>query len=192
MYFKPDQLNSIANQIKNNNVGILPFDTVPGLTGRCCDEVANRIFDIKGRDNKNPLLIVIPSLAHLSELVVNISSEHKRLIDKYWPGPLTLIFEKSDRVPDSVTGGLPTVAIRFPEYVPLNILLQKVDQPIISTSANRSGQPSPKTILQVNDHVKKSCDFYLDGYECLYQDESTIVDAMGESALVLRQGILSI
>ncbi|RAP36886.1 threonylcarbamoyl-AMP synthase [Candidatus Marinamargulisbacteria bacterium SCGC AAA071-K20] len=192
MYFRPKHIDKIVEQIKNGDVGVLPFDTIPGLVGRCTKECAERLFEIKGREVNNPMLVIIPSLEHLAPLVKEVSPQQQALIETHWPGPLTLIFEKSENVPSEITGGKPTIAIRFPEYVPLNILLNKLNEPIISTSANTSGNPAPKTILEVEDTLKDNCDFYLDGFECLYQDESTVVECIDGENKIHRQGIVKL
>jgi L-threonylcarbamoyladenylate synthase len=192
MYFRPKNIDTIVNQIKNGDVGVLPFDTIPGLVGKCTKECALKLYKIKGRDASVPMLVIIPSLDHLNDLVKNITPAQQKLMDTYWPGPLTIIFEKADSVPDELTGGKTTIAIRFPEYVPLNILLNKLNEPIISTSANKTGQAAPETIVQVDEALKKKCDFYLDGFECLHQDHSTIIECIGDELSVLRTGILKL
>ena len=192
MYFTPKNIDKIVNQIKEDDIGIIPCDTVPGLVGKCTKACAHKLYELKGRDKKKPMLVMIPSLDHLKNLVSTITPIQQTLIHEHWPGLLTIIFEKSKHVPSEITGGKSTIAIRFPEYVPLNILLNKLNEPLISTSANMAGKNAPKRICEIDLQLKEKCDFYLDKFECLFQDESTIVDCSENRISIIRQGVLTL
>ena len=175
--------------IRNGGLVAAPTETVYGLCANALNETAvNNIFKAKGRPNDNPLIIHIADLNMLYELVREVSPTAKLLIDKFWPGPLTLIFKTKDIVPHAVTAGLDTVAIRFPSHPLMQKLIKDSGLPIAAPSANTSGKPSPTNASRVIEDMAGKIDCIIDGASSEYGVESTIVDTTSEIPTVLRPG----
>jgi len=186
-------LNNLIESLKSNQVGIFPCDTVLGLIGRMDGSVIDRIARIKNRPVTQSFLFLIPDKNWLAQLVrMPLSPQAIQLMETYWPGPLTLVLPKSDQVSDLFTAGKPTIGIRFPQFKPLNDLLNAINEPLISTSVNRSGEPSPQTFLGVSDEIKSRVDFIVSEFEPGLSGESTIVDCTQDQPKILRQGVLLI
>ncbi len=169
-----------------------PTETVYGLCANALDEKAiQRIFKAKGRPSDNPLIIHIASLAMLTQLVNEISDDAQMLIDAFWPGPLTLIFKATNIVPKIVTGGLDTVAIRFPSHPIMQQLILKSNLPLAAPSSNTSGKPSPTNAQRVIDDLNGKIDVIIDGGECKFGLESTVIDTTGITPTILRPGAIT-
>ena len=139
-----------AEYIRQGKLVAFPTETVYGLGANALDEKAvKHIFEAKGRPSDNPLIVHIASLDNLERLVTNLPESGRLLIDKFWPGPLTLILPKSDLIPNEVTAGLDTVAIRMPSHPVAYSLIRASSLPIAAPSANRSGRPSPTSARHV-------------------------------------------
>ncbi len=185
---KPDiSLSKYAEQLRNGIVIAFPTETVYGLGADAwnADAVA-RIFELKGRPPDNPLIVHVNSVEMAGTLAAEISDDAKRLMERFWPGPLAIILPKRPEVLDIVTAGLPTVAIRMPDHpIPLRLIAEA--GPIAAPSANTSGRPSPTRA----EHVRQ--DFGLDvsiieGGSCQYGLESTVLDLSERPYTVLRPG----
>ena len=172
---------------KSELVGI-PTETVYGLAGNAFDAMAvAKIFEVKERPTFDPLIVHTSSFARLSEFVLDIPEEAKRLSEYFWPGPLTMVFKKKIVIPDLVTSGLDTVAVRIPKH-PLTLeLLQKLDFPLAAPSANPFGYVSPTSALHVNEQLGGKIQYILDGGPCQVGIESTII-SFEEGISVLRLG----
>ena len=190
MIFQPKSISLIAEQFLNNEVGIFPFDTLLGLTGLANKDVITRLESIKKRSSM-PFIMIIPDLSYLSDLVEPLTDLQQSYIKKYWPGPVTFIFKKHKHVPDIITSGKPTIGIRFANFLPLKFLLQKINQPILSTSANIHTQPVATTFSELSDELKSQCDFCYDEILPRYNQCSTIVDISTPTPTVLRKGVRS-
>ena len=137
-------LSEAARLIQEGGLVAFPTETVYGLGANALDrQAAKKIYSAKGRPSDNPLIVHISQLKELKPLVKEISQAGKKLMEAYWPGPLTLIFPKSHLVPDETTGGLDTVAVRMPADPIANRLIELAGVPIAAPSANTSGRPSP-------------------------------------------------
>ncbi len=169
-----------------------PTETVYGLGARAYDATAaRRVYKAKGRPSDNPLIVHVSDEAMLAEVVKRVTPLARRLIDAFWPGPLTLILEKSARVPGAVTAGGRTVAVRCPGHPAARALIRALGEPIAAPSANLSGRPSPTTAAHVLRDLRGRVPLILDGGPCRKGLESTIVDARGKRPVVLRHGTLT-
>lgn len=178
-----------ADILKNGGLVAVPTETVYGLAADALNEHAvSNIFKAKGRPNDNPLIIHIADLEMLNPLITSIPEKAHLLIKHFWPGPLTLIFESSSKVPLSVRGGLSTVAIRFPSHPIMQSLIKTTGLPLAAPSANTSGKPSPTNANRVYEDLNGKIDAIVDGGYCDVGLESTVVDLTGPIPTILRPG----
>lgn len=169
-----------------------PTETVYGLGARAYDaSAARRVYKAKGRPSDNPLIVHVCDEAMLADVVKRVTPLARRLMDAFWPGPLTLILEKSARVPGAVTAGGRTVAVRCPGHPTARALIRALGEPIAAPSANLSGRPSPTTAAHVLRDLRGRVALIIDGGPCRKGLESAIVDARGKRPLVLRHGTLT-
>lgn len=182
-------LHTAADILKNGGLVAVPTETVYGLAANALNEQAvSNIFKAKGRPSDNPLIIHIANLEMLNPLVKSIPDKARLLMEHFWPGPLTLIFESSDLVPVSVRGGLSTVAIRFPSHPVIQSLIKMTGLPLAAPSANTSGKPSPTNAQRVFEDLNGKIDAIIDGGHSSVGLESTVVDMTGSVATILRPG----
>ncbi len=182
-------LKFAAKLLKQGKTVIFPTETVYGLGADARkSETAEKIFAAKGRPSDNPLIVHIADVSMLDKLVEEIPDFAKALMDKFWPGPLTLIFKKSDIVPKTVTGGLDTVAIRIPAHKTARRLLEIAQIPIAAPSANLSGKPSPTTIQHVIDDMDGRVDGIICDEDCSVGVESAVLDISGDTPRLFRPG----
>ena len=167
-----------------------PTETVYGLGADALNgEAAARIFAAKGRPADNPLIAHIAGESGLAGLIaLEPCACARALMRAFWPGPMTLIFPKSPRVPREVTAGLDTVAVRMPSHPVARALIRAAQTPIAAPSANRSGRPSPTTAAHVLEDMEGRIPLILDGGPCEVGLESTVVDVTGARPRILRPG----
>ncbi len=179
-----------AALIRAGDLVAFPTETVYGLGADGLNrEAVAKIFQAKGRPGDNPLILHISALDQITPLIAcELSPVAKKMADAFWPGPLTMIFPKSARVPENVSAGLSTVAIRFPAHPDAQRLIAAAETPIAAPSANRSGKPSPTTANHVFEDMDGRIPLILDGGECLVGVESTVVDMTGSVPHILRPG----
>lgn len=185
-------LKKAAQVIKSGGLVAFPTETVYGLGGNALDEnAAKKIYAAKGRPSDNPLIAHIARFEDLKPLVKRISPGGQKLMDTFWPGPLTLIFHKSDLVPYGTTGGLDTVAVRMPDHPAAKKLIEYAGLPVAAPSANTSGRPSPTTADHVRQDLDGRIDMIVDGGPVGIGLESTIVDVSGDEPVILRPGAIT-
>lgn len=185
-------LEKAADIIKSGGLVAFPTETVYGLGANALDPTSvKKIYEAKGRPSDNPLIVHISSLKYLDELVLDVSDVAKRLMNEFWPGPLTLVFKKKPIVPDETSGGLDTVAIRFPENKVAQLFIEKCGVPIAAPSANRSGKPSPTRASHVHFDLDSKIDMIIDGGSSEYGLESTILDVSNDKVYLLRPGSIT-
>ena len=178
-------LHTAADILKNGGLVAVPTETVYGLAANALNEQAvSNIFKAKGRPSDNPLIIHIADLEMLNPLVKSIPDKARLLMEHFWPGPLTLIFESSDLVPVSVRGGLSTVAIRFPSHPVIQSLIKMTGLPLAAPSANTSGKPSPTNAQRVFEDLNGKIDAIIDGGHSSVGLKSTVVDMTGSVATI--------
>ena len=182
-----------ADFLRSGKLVAFPTETVYGLGGNAYDSTASaRIYAAKGRPSDNPLIVHISSFIEIDPLVSGIPDEARALADRFWPGPLTMILNKSDRIPKETTGGLDTVAIRMPSHPIANRLIKEAGIPIAAPSANASGRPSTTKAEHVIEDLNGKIDMIIDGGSSDIGLESTIVDLTVKPALILRPGYITI
>lgn len=186
---KDSDLKIAADIIKSGGNVILPTETVYGLGADAFNPNAvKNIFKAKGRPADNPLIAHISNIDMLDKLAADVPQAAKRLADKFWPGPLTMIFKKCERVPYETTGGLETIAVRMPDNKTARRLIELAQTPIAAPSANLSGKPSPTTFRHCTEDMNGRVDAIIDGGDCRIGVESTVIDMSGEKPVLLRPG----
>lgn len=181
-----------ADVIRAGGLVGFPTETVYGLGGNALDAAASKkIYAAKGRPSDNPLIVHVSSMAEIPPITADIPETGKILAEKFWPGPMTLIFRKSGTVPKETTGGLDTVAVRMPSDPVAAELIRRSGVPIAAPSANTSGRPSPTRAEHVWQDLNGKIDIILDGGPVKVGVESTIVDVTGEVPTLLRPGAIT-
>lgn len=186
----PDQsvLSEAATLLKRGGLVAFPTETVYGLGAHGLDARAcARIFAAKGRPSSNPLILHVATVEQAKALC-DWNRSAQILADRFWPGPLTLVLPRKARVPDIVTAGGPTVALRIPNHPVARNLVAQCDFPVAAPSANRSNQVSPTLASHVVQSLGAAVDLILDGGPCPVGIESTVVDLTGSSPVILRPG----
>lgn len=169
-----------------------PTETVYGLGGDALNAASSgRIYAAKGRPSDNPLIVHIADMDGLEKITAQVPEIALRLADRFWPGPLTMIFKKADCVPHATTGGLDTVAVRMPFNKIARELIRASGRYIAAPSANLSGRPSPTDAKHVIQDLYGRVDMILDGGESDIGLESTIIDLSGERPVILRPGYIT-
>jgi len=190
--FSNSDIEKAGAIIKNGGLVAFPTETVYGLGGDALNaSSSSKIYSAKGRPSDNPLIVHIAEVSALSKIVSDIPDNAYKLAEAFWPGPLTMVFNKSDAVPMTTTGGLGTVAVRMPDD---NIALEFIKASggyIAAPSANTSGRPSPTTAQHVAEDMNGRIEMILDGGSCNIGLESTIVDLTGPVPMILRPGYIS-
>ena len=185
--------NHAAEVLNNGGIVGIPTETVYGLAANAFDEQAViKVFKAKNRPAFDPLITHIANHKALLPLVNHIPEKAQLLMDKFWPGPLTLVLPKSDKISDLISSGLATAAFRMPRHKLLHNLLDNLDFPIVAPSANPFGYVSPTTAEHVNQQLGDKIDYILDGGTSKIGVESTIVSFEEEKPTVLRLGGLSV
>lgn len=186
---KKEDLELAAGIIKSGGIVAFPTETVYGLGADGLNTRAvERIFKAKGRPADNPLILHVSKKEQLYALVEDISDEANLCMEKFWPGPLTILFKRSDRVPDIVTAGLDTVAIRMPDNEIAVKLIELSQTPIAAPSANISGRPSPTSFDHVKEDMYGKIEMIIDGGNTGVGLESTVLDLSGDTPMILRPG----
>lgn len=182
-----------AQILKENDIVAIPTETVYGLAGNIYSEKAiNEIFSMKLRPFFNPLIVHIHSIEQLDELVEELPEKAKILATHFWPGSLTLVLKKKNSIPELVTAGKDTVAVRIPNH-PLTLeLLKKLDFPLAAPSANPFGSISPTTTLHVAEYFIGNLKMVLDGGNCENGIESTIIGFENDQPVLYRLGSISV
>ena len=184
-----EDLKIAAEIIRNGGVVAFPTETVYGLGANALNEEAvNKIFEAKGRPGDNPLIVHVSDKKQIEMAVKKITDNAKLLIDKFFPAPLTVVMEKRDEIPNTVTAGLSTVGVRMPNHEVALAFLALCNLPIAAPSANSSGKPSPTTAKHVLEDLDGKIDAIIDGGACSVGVESTVIDVSGDIPYLLRPG----
>ena len=185
-------IDEAAKFLREGNMVAFPTETVYGLGADALDESASaKIYQAKGRPSDNPLIAHVCNMRQVERIVKDIQEAAQNLMKAFWPGPLTIIFNKSDVVPYGTTGGLDTVAVRMPANKIALKLIEYSDLIIAAPSANTSGRPSPTTAAHVKEDLDGRISMILDGGAVGIGIESTIVDMTTEVPMILRPGYVT-
>lgn len=187
------QLKKAAEVIRNGGVAAFPTETVYGLGADVFQPAAvEKIFAIKGRPHYNPLIAHISDINQTSQLVTNFPDKARKLAEAFWPGPLSIVLPKQKEVPDIVTGGHNTVAVRMPAHPIAQELIRLSGTPLAAPSANKFTCTSPTTADHVKNQLEDKCDVIIDGGACRVGVESTVISFTGGTPVVLRPGGVTI
>jgi L-threonylcarbamoyladenylate synthase len=188
-----DVIDYGARLIRAGELVAFPTETVYGLGANALDgRAVYKIFEAKGRPADNPLIVHISNKEQLTELTTGVGDIGLKLMDAFWPGPLTIVVRKSRLVPDVVTAGLDTVAVRMPRHPVALSLIRSAGVPIAAPSANISGSPSPTTANHVARDLSGRIHLILDGGPCKVGVESTVLDITGTLPVLLRPGGITV
>lgn len=188
-----DKLKKAAEVLRGGGTVAFPTETVYGLGANALDGAAiKKIFQAKGRPSDNPLIVHIGEMSQVHELAAYVSPSAKKLMEAFWPGPITVIVKKGQRIPCEVTAGLDTVGIRMPAHPIALALLKEAKVPVAAPSANTSGKPSPTVADHVIEDLTGRVDMIIDGGNAEVGVESTVIDASGDEAVILRPGAITL
>lgn len=183
------QIQEAALWVNKGEVVAFPTETVYGLGANALsDQAIAKIYEAKGRPSDNPLIVHIANINQLKKLIKEIPASAQKLIDAFWPGPLTIIFESNSAVSSKVTAGLETVAIRMPDHPVALALIEAADVPVAAPSANLSGKPSPTKADHVLHDLNGRIAGVLDGGATGVGLESTVIDCTCTPPMILRPG----
>lgn len=190
----PEQLELVrrgAEIIKSGGLVAFPTETVYGLGANALDaEAVRHIYETKGRPSDNPLILHVSSI-EMAEELVELNWRARMLMEKFWPGPLSIVLPAKEVIPSRTRGGLPTAAVRMPDAPVALALIKFSNLPIAAPSANISGRPSPTDAETVRRDVGDKIPLVIDGGETRFGVESTVIDMTGEHAVLLRPGGLA-
>ena len=186
-------LRDAIEELQSDNIIGLPTETVYGLAGNAySDKAIKKIYALKQRPLYNPLIVHIKSANFLSEVAIDIPAKAQILAEAFWPGPMTLVLRKKNLIPDIVTAGKDTVAVRVPSHSMALDILRRLDFPLAAPSANPFGSISPTSASHVLDYFKDDLNVILDGGECEKGIESTIIGFEKDEPIIYRLGSLSV
>ena len=183
--------SDIIKTLKDGKLVIMPTDTIYGIIGDATNEdVINKVYEVKERPHDKPLLILVSNLSMLHELVTEIPKETEKIINKFWPGPLTILFKKSSKVSDALTANSALVAIRMPKDKRLLNIMNHLNRPLISTSANISSHDAITNPNQLEEKMKEKIDLIVDE-GTVNNEASTLITIVNGKIEILREGSLT-
>ncbi len=187
-----EEIKEAADILAKGGLVAFPTETVYGLGADALNkEAVGKVYAAKGRPSDNPMIVHIASKDDILKLSTKLSTDMKKLMDNFWPGPMTMIVERKELIPDVTTGGLDTVGIRMPSDETARKLIELSGCPVAAPSANLSGKPSPTTAQHVIDDLDGRVDCIICGKDCEVGIESTVIDMTGETPMILRPGIIT-
>lgn len=186
-------IQKAVDLLNRDELVAIPTETVYGLAGNIFSEIAiQKIFDTKKRPSFNPLIVHIPNIDYLPNVVASIPEKAKVLANHFWPGSMTLVLPKSEKIPNSITAGKATVAVRVPNHPTTLALLQQLNFPLAAPSANPFNSISPTKPEHVENYFKNDIQMILDGGVCKNGLESTIIGFENEEPVIYRLGALAL
>lgn len=184
-------IGRLVEVINNGNIAVVPTDTVYGIIGDATNiDVIHKVYEVKKRDYSKPLILMVSSIDMLEKYVLEVNDIEKKLIDRYWPGKLTILFKKNNNIDDLITSGSNLVGIRYPDNKELNELMDKLNKPLISTSCNISSKEVITSIDMLEEDISKHVSYVYDG-GILSDTSSTIVRVNDDKIEIIRDGELS-
>lgn len=187
----PKAIDAAAKLLKQDDVVVIPTDTIYGLAGNAFSESGiAKIFSVKSRSREKPLIVYVESFEHLHTIVSHLPESASEALSHLWPGALSVILNKNEKIPDIVTSRKKTIAVRIPDHTLCLELLKRVGCPIAVTSANISKMPTHKTAPEVAEQLADRVSLVLDGGPSHEQIPSTLMDYTQSPPLLLRNGVL--
>lgn len=187
-----EEIKKLGEILRAGGLVAFPTETVYGLGGNALDAAAaKKIYAAKGRPSDNPLIVHVADISQAETVAAALSPLERKLMETFWPGPLTLVVPKRADIPAETSGGLSTVAIRCPAHPAALALLRAAGVPIAGPSANRSGKPSPTRAADVMTDLGGRIDAILDGGQCEVGLESTIISCAGDTITIYRPGAVT-
>jgi len=187
-----EDLKAAAALLQNGELVAFPTETVYGLGGDALrEDAAKKIYAAKGRPSDNPLIVHVADIKQVEKIAKDIPDNAKALMERFWPGPLTIVFNKKECVPHGTTGGLNTVAVRMPNHNVARELIRISGVMLAAPSANLSGRPSPTCAEHVYEDMQERIPMIIDGGQVGIGLESTIVDVTDDRAMILRPGYIT-
>lgn len=187
-----DSISLACELLKQGEIVALPTETVYGLAGDCTNPLAiKKIFEAKGRPNDNPLIVHISNLNMLDKIVSRVPEDAKKLMNVFWPGPLTIIMPKGNGVANETCAGLDSVGVRMPNNKIALEIIEKSGIAFSAPSANISGKPSPTTALDVFEDMNTKIPLIIDGGDCIAGVESTVISLLESTPIILRPGVIT-
>ncbi|MCI9366449.1 MAG: threonylcarbamoyl-AMP synthase [Clostridia bacterium] len=182
-------IKKVIDTLNKNGVVILPTDTVYGIAADASNEEAVRkIYEVKHRKFTKPCNILVSNIDMIRKVTKNVSPEEEKIMKKYFPGALTMIFDKNDKIPNIVTANLDTIGIRMPNNKFLLELIEKYGKPIVATSLNLAGEESYTNVEKIEKTLKNNVDLIVDGGETKIGIPSTIIKIEDKKIRILREG----
>ena len=192
LYLDKTNLTKAATILSSGGIVAIPTETVYGLAGSAFNpEAVKKIFAAKGRPSDNPLIVHIDDISKIYDVVSCFPKKAQELAKKFWPGPLTMILPKNKNIPDEVTAGMDSVAVRFPSNEIATEIIKKSGIPLVAPSANISGKPSPTRFNHVVKDLDGKIDAIVDGGECSIGVESTVISLLSDTPKLLRPGAIT-
>ncbi len=190
---QPNRIERVADILRSGGIIGYPTETVYGIGSSAFDtDAVNRIYQLKNRDRSKALILIAADLIQISDLVQTIPDSAERLMESFWPGPLTIVFNASSRLKEFAFRKSKTIAVRIPDSPICLALLKVCGFPIVSTSANRSGEKDSTTAEQVENIFGSELDAIIDGGPTPSTQPSTVVDITKEPARIVRVGAFSV
>ena len=190
-----DEIKQVAQGIREGKLALFPTETVYGIGANALDENAvKKIFIAKGRQSDNPLIVHISNINMLEQIVEDIGEIERKLINKFWPGPLTIIFNRKSEniIPNNVTAGLNTVGVRMPNNKIARTLIELSEVPIAAPSANVSGRRSGTNVQDIIEELDGKVDYIIDGGSTAIGLESTVIRVVNQKIEILRPGKITL
>lgn len=183
----------VSEDLKDGKVILIPTETVYGIACDALnDKAIERIYEIKGREKNKPLPVMIGNIEHVSLVARDIPHMFYKIARNFMPGAITVILKKNPNISDIVTGGLDTVGIRMPDHIFALNMIKYFNSPIVATSANISGNPSPVSYDEIENHIKDSCDVLVNQGYCPIGTASTVIDISTDKIKLIREGSISL
>lgn len=184
-----DKIKFLAGEIKNGKVFVIKTGTIYGICGNALDEkVVNRIYEIKNREYEKPLIVLVDSIDMLNQITYGLNDLERKITDKFWPGPVTVILKKKELLSDIVTAKKNTVGVRKDESTLINRLIKEAVVPLVAPSANISGNKNITSIDELEDEIKNKVDYIIDEGKIIDDKVSTLIKVENENVEVLREG----
>lgn len=184
-------MKELLETLKEGKIAIIPTDTVYGLVGDATNEsVIKNIYEVKKRDKNKPLLILVSDLEMLKDYIKSLKDLEEKIINKFWPGPLTILLSKNENVSNTLTSNKDSVGVRLPDKEDLRCLISKLGKPIIATSANITGKETITNISELEPAIKDNVDLIIDD-GTINAISSTIIKVQNNKIIFLREGLLT-